>query len=767
MNNRYQTPGLAFFILKLKYKVINPPYAMSEVMIGILKRGERGTRLNLREINMLKTLGFSDLETQDSLLSNPIYQILSKVESGGELNQVDIDCLTKERLFDTLEFIRTEQDKKKQIKRQLEILKEQYKISTSLDSDSDILLLQILKNINNLTTLSASAVNWLKTKNLLQPLEIYQKQELQKFARQQKDEEIKKVAEEGKQAAEERKKSTKFSQLKLNYKATEHNDSHSYIPLYPILLKLDSREPLIASEIEWLKNNQLFDTLEIYEKRESEMIARQQEAEFSQLKLKYKATKHYDYSSSSPLYPILLKLERREQLIASEIEWLNNNRLFYALEIYDRYQKIELAIIARKQEAEAKRIALEQEVKEKIKAEKHDTILKQLETGKRLNTQDGQWLKKHKFLETLARFQEREAVQRNELSQLKDKYKASKHQDSSTSNKLYKILQKLESKQKLIQVDIDWLKKQGFTDTIAIAEEIEHKKHFAALKSKYQATQHEDSSLSSPLYQILKKIDSGKQPSNAEVNWLSKHSLHQVIEIAKARESQKHFTALKAKYNCSDYKEKSPSSNLYLILQKLDLQERLEATDVAWLTEKELFYPNEKITIEYHKIEAIFYEQEFYRTKNGWNLPSASSHWRKAGESQTALKLTDNLDWDRIKDKKLKSALLTTRGGSYRDIQQFNKGEICAKGAIEYQPDSHHPYTLMGAICYERGQYLEGDSWFNEAIERGANPRDMDSEIKRVVRNAKNENKRREVVEYLLKKDPSRYAWAKAYRKKP
>ena len=52
----------------------------------------------------------------------------------------------------------------------------------------------------------------------------------------------------------------------------------------------------------------------------------------------------------------------------------------------------------------------------------------------------------------------------------------------------------------------------------------------------------------------------------------------------------------------------------------------------------------------------------------------------------------------------------------------------------------------MGAICYERGQYLEGDSWFNEAIKRGANPRDMDSEIKRVVRNAKNENKRLEVV---------------------
>ena len=64
-------------------------------------------------------------------------------------------------------------------------------------------------------------------------------------------------------------------------------------------------------------------------------------------------------------------------------------------------------------------------------------------------------LKSSNFLETFAIFQEREVLQRNELSQLKDKYKASKHEDSSTSNQLYEILQKLESKKKLIQVDID------------------------------------------------------------------------------------------------------------------------------------------------------------------------------------------------------------------------------------------------------------------------------------------------------------------------
>ncbi|MBD2196241.1 MULTISPECIES: hypothetical protein [Calothrix] len=41
----------------------------------------------------------------------------------------------------------------------------------------------------------------------------------------------------------------------------------------------------------------------------------------------------------------------------------------------------------------------------------------------------------------------------------------------------------------------------------------------------------------------------------------------------------------------------------------------------------------------------------------------------------------------------------------------------------------------------------------------------MDSEIRRVVKNTKDENKRQEVVNYLLKKDPKRYYWAKFYLK--
>ena len=272
--------------------------------------------------------------------------------------------------------------------------------------------------------------------------------------------------------------------------------------------------------------------------------------------------------------------------------------------------------------------------------------------------------------------------------------------------------------------------------------------------------------------------------SKADVNWLRKNGREDVIIFA---QDFANFARLKKKYDVWEYKYKLPSCPLYAILQKLEKGERLEEMDVAWLQENNVeesqprysyysYYGEQrsegnklfnlkKIRIAYHKIEATFYEQEYDRTGNKWNLPNASSHWRKAEEPRRALKVTGNLNFNTIKENKFKSALLTTRGGAFRDISKLYDAEKCARKAIEYQPQSHHPYTLMGAICFERGQYLKGERWFDEAIKRGASPRDMDAEIKRVVKNADN-NKRRQVVEYLLKKDPKRYAWAKSYLKK-
>jgi len=300
----------------------------------------------------------------------------------------------------------------------------------------------------------------------------------------------------------------------------------------------------------------------------------------------------------------------------------------------------------------------------------------------------------------------------------------------------------------------------------------ERDQHFATLKSKYQVS--DDSSSSSHLYKVLKQLESGKALSESDINFLKKRKLTNILAVDKDAASliidpKKHFASLKSKYGVSDYQDKSPSNPLYAILQKLDKGKRLEPLDVAWLEEHhirnswgegKLF--SGKILMAYHSLEAIFYEQQYKRTGNKWNLPNGSSHWRGAKQPERALTLTENLNFDTIKENKLKSALLTTRGGAFRDLHDLAQAEQCARKAIKYQPSSHYPYTLMGALCYERREYYEGDHWFSEAIKRGASPRDQDAEIKRVIKNA-DKDKRREVAEHLLKKDPVQYKWAKKY----
>ena len=106
-----------------------------------------------------------------------------------------------------------------------------------------------------------------------------------------------------------------------------------------------------------------------------------------------------------------------------------------------------------------------------------------------------------------------------------------------------------------------------------------------------------------------------------------------------------------------------------------------------------------------------------------------------------------------------RAALFTTRGGAFRDIEYLIEAEKCALEAIKHFPDSHNPYTLMGALCYDSGDYAEGDKWFEKAIKRGAKPHDQDSEIKRILRKKQNP----ELIAHLLKKDPKRFAWVKDF----
>ena len=487
------------------------------------------------------------------------------------------------------------------------------------------------------------------------------------------------------------------------------------------------------------------------EKKEAEM----EEKRFAELKVKYKATEYSDSSPRCHLYKVLKKIDADSQLGESDIKFLLEQKLTETLKIVS--------------EMEEKRKFAELKVKYKA-TEYSDSsphlykILKKIDAGSQLGEQSIKFLRKHQLTETLKIVMEEKRkfseIEAKRFAELKVKYKASKYEDSSPDSHLYKVLKKIDAGTQLGDADINLLKKRKLIEIwIKKCEKI-------AASIKF-------------------RIEAGEQLSEADIDWLKNNGREDVIIFA--RQFAKEKAILKKKYDVSKYKDQLPSCPLYAILQKLEKGERLEEMDVAWLQENKVeesqppysYYSEygeqrsegnklfniKKIRIAYHKIEATFYEQEYDRTGNKWNLPNASSHWRKAEEPRRALKVTGNLNFNTIKENKLKSALLTTRGGAFRDLYELDDAEKCARKAIEYQPQSHHPYTLMGAICFERGQYFEGERWFYEAIKRGASPRDMDAEIKRVVKNADN-NKRQQVVEYLLKKDPERYAWAKSYRRR-
>ena len=580
-----------------------------------------------------------------------------------------------------------------------------------------------------------------------------------------------------------------FTALKSKYQANKYQDSSPSSPLYLILRKADLNIELNELELEFLQDYELFETREIIEQEKNHLNQEllNLEKEFSQLKSKYKAKTHNIFWQSSKLYFILLKLESGIEITQSEIQWLSGNGLY---ETNRFIQEIEKFI----------------QLKSKYKATQYQDsypesllyqILQKLDLCERLNNFEYDWLVNNNLRDTAEIFQQQESAKEAKFAALKAKYQATKYTEPSISSPLYDILLNIDANEKLIDTDLEWLEQQGLTETIAIAQELEKNRYFANLKVKYKANQYHDSSPKSHLYKVLNRLEIGNHLGEQDINFLKKRKLTETIEIANlkyastlkskinseellddseivwlknnrcediiALAQQKHFAVLKRKYRLID--PKLPMEPFYAIMVKLEKKERLDPLLVIQLIEKDLLYREGKIALAHYRLEAEFYEQELQSTGNKWNIPNASSYWRKAKEPEQALKLT-NLDLGNIKDSKLKSAILVTRGAAFRDLGKLFDAEKSAKKAMDCHPDSYQPYTLMGAIYYDKGNYPKGDYWFEQAIERGAKPEDIDDEIKRVINSTKDEEKREEAAKYLLKKDPHRYNWAKSYLKK-
>ena len=470
------------------------------------------------------------------------------------------------------------------------------------------------------------------------------------------------------------------------------------------------------------------------------------EVEFLSLRPKYYIPKELDLPISSPVYSILWKLDTGNTPTNSELDSLSSYGLLATIDLIQNILDFSNLKVSHKATKHLNHLP----------EEPLYSILKKLNVREQLSDSEANWLLEHDFEETLEihwhQEDERKAIA--EFLDLKARYHIDSFLDASISSPLYSVLKKLKEKQELQDSECEWLEQQALTQLLAIDRNRKNMKLFEKLKTKYQANQYKNSDPSSKLFKILENIES--KVTEDDIQWLLVEGLIETSEIAK----EFHFKILKVKYQILGQLTVDP---FYEIMLKLERQERLDPKQVIQLIEEGRLSRHGKIATAYYRLEAIFYEKEYKRNRNMWNLPSASSSWRKADEPHNALKATENVDWHKVQESDLKSALWVTRGAAFRDLRQLDEAEKCASQAKECQPDSHQPYTLLGAICYDKSEYEKGDKWFEMAADRGAD--DTDDEIERIVRMTKDRDKRREVAEYLLKKNPGRYGWANSYLK--
>jgi Tat protein secretion system quality control protein TatD with DNase activity len=559
--------------------------------------------------------------------------------------------------------------------------------------------------------------------------------------------------------------------------------------------------------------------------------------QFTELKTKYNIPQENNLSNSNFLYFILAKAEIDINFL-NNIDWewlLDNFTETYEIlekkkELYDNREKI-IKLLRQEQFSifqkysfifESMPIELSYDKKNDVNKSTANTklssIILKIDANGNLSEEEINYLNNHcKLIKT-------ELNKLLEFFNLKRKYKIINYPNISTDDRLYSILKKLEEITQLTDKDVKFIKEHNLSYLYEVYElqQEKYKQEFSELKQKYNCSQYLDKSLNSPLYAILKTLKSGKIVNSVQINWLNNNQLNETSEIAtrsnlkikyKVPDSQvsdkkylknlyevlkkidsnilltesdikflqrielfylvdKEFDLLREKYQVTNHE--LSDKQLYLILRKLELEQLLEAVEVAYLEENKLLIPRTPIYVKYFTIKAQKKEDEYKKNKYVGIIPSISSCWRKVNEPQKALEWTTLINITTLDDDHLKSRFFTTKGAAYRDIYKIdgqldnlNEAQKCAEQAIKFQPESHHPYTLMGAICFDLGDYDQGVISFEQAIERLPKDESIRSEIENCINDIQDKEKRRQVAEELFNRDPEKYSWAEQYRGRP
>ena len=223
---------------------------------------------------------------------------------------------------------------------------------------------------------------------------------------------------------------------------------------------------------------------------------------------------------------------------------------------------------------------------------------------------------------------------------------------------------------------------------------------------------------------------------------------------------QSEAKALRAHFGVG-YVEPEYYPRVMSLLRRLADSKRLKGEDVAWLqTEVEDCW-TASVQKAWHVCEAEALATQWLKQSDPWDAVNASSHWRKAGEPDKALSLTQAALEKARRNPKIRSALATTMGGALRDLNRLDEAKKVGLTAHQLTPRDFRPCTLLGAVHLQSGDLAIGHEWYVRAEKLGAKKQAVDQDIRALMMRASKAEQER-IRLYLLAQDPMRFAWLRS-----
>ena len=210
------------------------------------------------------------------------------------------------------------------------------------------------------------------------------------------------------------------------------------------------------------------------------------------------------------------------------------------------------------------------------------------------------------------------------------------------------------------------------------------------------------------------------------------------------------------------YIESEDYPRVMALLRQVANGQRLKVEDLAWLKTEADYCWTDELQRAWHALEAAALTKAWESSGDHWNAVNASGHWRKAGEPERALRLTEAALVRVGSSSKLRSALATTRGGAMRDLRRLDEAKALAGEAHELTPNDYRPCTLLGAVYIELGDLPAGHEWYEKAESLGAPRHAIDHELRGLLMRSSIQDQQR-IREFLLRQDPQRFAWLRRW----